>query len=208
MKRIIVLFIVILATSCNQNSIDKKVVVGIIPYKGIDNDKVALVKKSIEDYYGVKAQILSSAVLPKAAYINLKSPRYRADSIIRFQNRNIPDNVNYVLGLTNKDISVSKRDNFGNIKKPVSRYNDFGIMGLAYCPGKSCIVSDFRLRHKNKATEFERFNKVAIHELGHNFGLPHCPDKKCVMTDAVERIATIDNSKPELCMKCKNRIKL
>jgi archaemetzincin len=36
--------------------------------------------------------------------------------------------------------------------------------------------------------------------------LPHCADKKCVMTDAVEKIATIDNAKPDLCNKCKQKL--
>ena len=80
-------------------------------------------------------------------------------------------------------------------------------MGLAYCPGNSCVVSDFRLKTKNKALHIARFKKVIIHELGHNFGLPHCPDKKCVMTDAVESIKTIDNAKPGLCNTCKNKLK-
>ena len=115
--------------------------------------------------------------------------------------------ADYILGLTEKDISVTKRNSDGSIKKPQWKYSDFGIMGLAYCPGKSCLVSNFRLRHKDKALENQRFKKVVIHELGHNFGLPHCPDKKCVMTDAVESIRTIDNAKAQLCDKCRDKIK-
>jgi archaemetzincin len=42
------------------------------------------------------------------------------------------------MGLTNKDISEEKGKVF-----------DYGIMGLAYQPGKSCVVSPFRLSKKN-----------------------------------------------------------
>lgn len=196
-----------LLMACSEKSVDKQTVVGVIPYNGISTDKAGRLKAEIEKYYGVQVKMLSSQVLPKAAFINIKSPRYRADSLIIFQQRVIPDGVDYVMGLTESDISTTKRDGKGNIKKPVWKYNDFGIMGLAYCPGKSSVVSGFRLKHQDTAVHFGRFKKVVIHELGHNFGLPHCPDKKCVMTDAVESIRTIDNANPGLCEECKKKIK-
>lgn len=142
------------------------------------------------------------------AYINVKSPRYRADSIIKFQQKDINGKIDYVLGLTSKDISVTKKDDSGNIKKPEYKYQDWGIMGLAYCPGESCIVSTFRIKHKNKTVYFERLKKVAVHEFGHNLGLPHCPNKKCVMTDAVESVKTIDNAELKLCNDCEGKINL
>ena len=94
----------------------------------------------------------------------------------------------------------------GTIKKPTWRYNDFGVMGLAYCPGESAIVSTFRLRNNNRSLESERFKKVVIHEFGHNLGLPHCLNKNCVMTSAAEKIATIDNEQLQLCDDCKNKL--
>lgn len=203
----LLLISVFLFCSCVNNTIDKETTIGILPYKGINQRKVVILQKTIEGYYGVKVKILEPKPLPKNAFINIKSPRYRADSLIRIQERIIPNGIDYILGLTESDISTTKREKDGSIKKPISRYRDFGIMGLAYRPGNSCIVSDFRLKHKNKEIHFGRFKKVVIHELGHNFGLPHCPDKKCVMTDAVESVKTIDNAKPDLCIVCKNKLK-
>lgn len=205
MVKYILIITALFFLSCGEN-IHEETTVGIIPYKGLNKDKTLVLQKAITDYYGVKAVILREQKLPKNAFVNIKSPRYRADSIISIQNRNMPENIDYILGLTERDISTTKRENDGSVKKPFSRYNDFGIMGLAYCPGKSCIVSDYRLKHKNKEVHFERFKKVVIHELGHNFGLPHCPNKKCVMTDAVESIKTIDNANAKLCNKCKSEI--
>ncbi|WP_297333698.1 zinc-dependent metalloprotease family protein [Flavobacterium sp.] len=203
------LFILFFTTiACNKTTVTKETVVGIIPYRNIDDSKVALVSKAITDYYGIKVKVLPHSEFPSSAFVNIKSPRYRADSLIAIQERNMQPDVDYILGLTDKDISVTKRDENGNIKPPEWKYNDFGVMGLAYRPGNSCIVSDFRLKHKNKEVQFGRFKKVAIHELGHNFGLPHCPDKSCVMTDAVERISTIDNAKPELCIACKKKLNI
>jgi len=80
-------------------------------------------------------------------------------------------------------------------------------MGLAYCPGNSCIVSTFRIKHPDKEKHFSRLKKVALHEFGHNLGLPHCPDKACVMTDAVESVATIDNAQLALCKGCASKLK-
>lgn len=205
MKYIVFISVFVLC-SCSKNAIDKETTIGIIPYKGINPEKVIILQKTIEDYYGVDVKVLNSQSLPQNSFINIKTPRYRADSLISIQERNIPDGIDYILGLTEKDISTTKREKDGKIKKPASRYSDFGIMGLAYRPGNSCIVSDFRLKHKNREVHFGRFKKVVIHELGHNFGLPHCPDKKCVMTDAVESVKTIDRAKPDLCAVCKKKL--
>ena len=108
--------------------------------------------------------------------------------------------------MTSKDISTSKKDRKGNILKPEYKYQDWGIMGLAYCPGNSCVISSFRLKHKNKTIYFDRLKKVSVHEFGHNLGLPHCPNKKCVMTDAVETVSTIDNANLDLCDECKIKL--
>ncbi len=110
--------------------------------------------------------------------------------------------------MTNKDVSVTKKDADGKVLKPEWKYNDFGVMGLGYCPGNSCVVSTFRLKNKDKNLELSRLKKVVIHEFGHNLGLPHCSDKHCVMTSAAEKIGTIDNEKMELCVKCKNSLEL
>ena len=193
--------------ACSKTSkVSHETTVAIIPYNGIGNKKVKELTNAITNYYGVKVKILAKQELPQAAFINIKSPRYRADSLIAMQQRNMPKGVDCVLGLATKDISVTKHDKIGAVKSPKWRYNDFGVMGLAYCPGKSCVVSDFRLKTKDKQLHLTRFKKVVIHELGHNFGLPHCPDKKCVMTDAVESIKTIDNANPGLCKACREKL--
>lgn len=181
-------------------------VVGILPYEGISKSQSDIIAKTIADFYNIKTIVLKKSELPKSAFVTIKSPRYRADSIIRFQDRNMPDEVDYVLGITAKDVSVTKNSPDGTIKKPVWKYNDFGVMGLAYRPGKSAIVSNFRLKNKDKQLETERFKKVTIHEFGHNLGLSHCPSQSCIMQSASEKIATIDNEKMALCPKCREKV--
>ena len=187
--------------SCN-NKVDVPMV-GIQPYGQFSKHKADTIAKTISEFYQIKTVVLPTKELYKEAFIEVKSPRYRADKIITIQKNNKVDSLDFILGLTAKDISVTKKDKFGKVKSPTYKYADWGIMGLAYCPGNSCIVSTFRIQHSNPKIHFTRFKKVAVHEFGHNLGLPHCPDKTCVMTDAVESVKTIDNAKLALCGKCK-----
>jgi archaemetzincin len=205
MKKLHFLLILLFFISCKQN-ITEETVVGIQSYHGFPRAKTDTISKAIATYYGIKTIILPEKALPEAAFTNYKAPRYRADSLIRIQNRNKTDEIDFILGLTHQDICITKYDKDGLVKKPENKYTDFGIMGLAFCPGESCIVSSFRLEHSNSKIHFSRLKKVAVHEFGHNLGLPHCPDKSCVMTDAVENIATIDNANFDLCEKCKKKI--
>ena len=208
MKSFVLAVVSLILFSCSNKVSEeiKSKTVGILPYKGISKAAIDTISKAVKDFYQINTIILAEKELPQSAFINIKSPRYRADSIISFQNRNNTKKVDFILGLTHKDVSITKRDADGTIKKPTWKYNDFGIMGLAYRPGNSAIVSVFRLKHKNKSLELERFKKVAIHEFGHNLGLPHCPNKECVMTSAAEKVATIDNEKLSLCEACKNKL--
>ena len=203
-------FILILLSCTSKNesvkTTLKKRIVGIQPYENISIAETKKIAQALDSFYGCKSIILPPIKHDKKSFISIKSPRYRADSIIRFQNRTIPSHVDYIVGVTNSDISTTKHDTKGNIEKPTWKYSDFGVMGLAYRPGNSAIISTFRLKHKNKKLAFTRFKKVTIHEFGHNLGLPHCPNKKCVMTAAAEKISTIDNENLALCKSCKNKI--
>lgn len=184
--------------------------VAIQPFRGIDKGSVQEVKKGIEQYYGLAVDVLPPIDLPeytKNTHIlkkyHLKLPiRYRADSLIGFLWDEKPDEYDYVLGLTNKDISTTKD------KKPAWMYTDWGIFGLGYRPGPTCIVSTFRLhRYANLKLMRTRLRKISIHELGHNFNLDHCPHRNCVMQSARETMITIDTEPESLCDSCKNIIK-
>jgi archaemetzincin len=192
--------------SCSTKT-NKNTVIGIQTYSGFSKSETDTISYIISRFYKVKTIVLPVKSIYSKAFTNIKSPRYRADSIIIIiiQKRDKPDSLDYIIGLTNKDISITKHIN-GKIKSPEWKYNDWGIMGLAYCPGNSAIVSSFRIKSSNYNLYFTRLKKVTIHELSHNLGLPHCPNKKCVMTDAVENIATIDHSNLALCKDCNSKI--
>ena len=193
--------------SCQKKvELTPETVVLIKQYSGFPKNELDTINSILQKTFGIKTIISSDQELYPKAYINVKSARYRADSIIKFQKSDLNDSINYVFGLTSKDISVTKKDASGKTKKPEYKYQDWGIMGLAYCPGNSAVVSSFRLQHKNKLKYFDRLKKVSVHEFGHNLGLPHCANKTCVMTDAVENVSTIDNADLKLCDECKIKL--
>jgi archaemetzincin len=158
--------------------------IDILPFEGIPQSITDHVFKELSKIL-TNLNLLKPIALPKRAYYAPRN-RYRADTLIYIL-RNATEDGHVTMGLTNKDISAEKGKVF-----------DYGIMGLAYQPGKSCVVSTYRLSKKNIN---EQFFKVAIHELGHTQGLPHCPNKTCLMTDAEGKNKTDNES--GFCDKCK-----
>lgn len=182
-KYILILILALISCAKEKEQFQKTIVIQPLGNFNIEQAK--------EVYNKIKAinpnvVLRSNIPFPENAYYQLRN-RYRADSIIKKIKNNIgKDSV--IVGLSNADISVTK----GKIK-------DWGVMGLGYHPGKSCVVSDFRLSKSNKNTQFY---KVVLHELGHTEGLPHCPTKTCLMRDA-EGKNPIDEEK-DFCLNCKN----
>lgn len=181
--------------SCNSNKYDEKdafnirkeIKISIQPFEGISKNDIQYIAKRLKgDYPNI--QINNPINFPQNS-LNKAKTRYRADSLIRFLSRQTKENQ-FTIGLTTKDISTTS-----------GKKLDWGIMGLGFCPGKSCIVSSFRLKGKNK---LEKLFKVAIHELGHTQGLPHCPIKNCLMRDA-EGKDNLNNLK-DFCLECKSSL--
>lgn len=185
----------------------EKVRVDIQPLGKIDEETIKLTQQAIQSFYGFKVEILNWKDMDERAFTEIRSPRYRADTMIKILKNQKSAKTDFILGITDKDISVTKKNADGSTKEPQSKYIDFGIFGLGYRPGPSCIVSVYRI--KKPTTKFrDRFTKIVLHELGHNLGLKHCSDKRCLMTDAAESIKTIDNANLDLCISCKKKIGL
>lgn len=201
--RLLVPLALLLVAACQKPNTET--CIDIQPIGNVPKEKTELVKQTLTKAYGFKVVVLPATNPPQQAFVNIKAPRYRADKLIAWLKDNKPDTLDYIMGITAYDVSITKRDMLGRIKEPKSRYQDFGIFGLGYKPGVSCVVSYCRLGNDNTRLN-TRLSKVCIHELGHNLGLDHCPNKKCVMTDAVEKISTIDNAEGRLCEDCKRRI--
>src|SRR5258705_6286023 len=105
-----------------------------------------LLSGEIAKAYDYRTIILKPEYIPRQYCNDTISPRYSADSLLIFLRSETNDSINYVLGIMHEDIFTTKKDNKSRIKEPVAKYAIWGIFGLGYTPGKSCVVSDFRLQ--------------------------------------------------------------
>ncbi|MES2772873.1 MAG: matrixin family metalloprotease [Bacteroidota bacterium] len=168
----------------------RKIQILIQPLNDISTAAISFLKNHIADSFKAVITVLPARELPANAYF-APGKRYKADSLLVFLKPFVSNVNTYVLGVTGKDISTRK-----------GAFPNWGIMGLGYQPGQCCVISDYRLC-KYPQTEMqlnERLLKVALHELGHNFGLPHCPDERCMMTDAKGKDKL--NNEEGFCLKC------
>ena len=201
-KALFCCLVVFLLFSCTKQEIK----ISLQPYSTFDRLFMDTIALTLRNAYNASVIILPERSLPEKAFVNIKTPRYRADSMLVDLKKIKPVEVSYILGLTDKDISTTKRDGKGKILSPEIRYKDWGIFGLGYQPGPACVVSTFRLKNSDPSLFLSRLKKVCIHELGHNLGLKHCKNINCVMKDAVEKIQTVDAAGFNLCDNCKRKI--
>lgn len=213
MRNIVLLLVLTTAIfSCNKKESTQGVtshqkIVGMVLLGDMSLSFKDTIIAAIKNTYGFKTIFIGKKEIPRSFFIAIKSPRYRADSILRYLKNIKPDTIDYIVGLTDYDISATKKDQNGNTLEPKSKYEDWGIFGYGNVNGPACVVSTYRLKTNQKSLLFERIKKVVIHELGHNLGLKHCKNNRCVMTDAVEKLSTVDEESKELCEECREKIK-
>ena len=182
--------------TAEQISEREKPIVLLQPLAFDDSSTLAFLKDSIELFYPVTVVVLPAKQFPEHIYYKPRK-RYRADRIIHWLRLNMTDGARTIVGVTAKDISVTKGEIY-----------DYGVMGLGYRPGHACVVSSFRPSKtaRSKRHLQQRLFKLAVHEMGHNFGLPHCPNETCIMVDA-EGQMKLDKEK-NLCSNCKAKLRL
>jgi archaemetzincin len=171
-------------------------VIYITPLGNVPPDYVNFVKKSIIDFFHYQVVINPQQSL-SADLKNSEQGRYVADKILNKYN-----SKKNTLVLTTVDI-VTKNEQRG--------IKEWGVFGLGYRPGKTCVVSTFRLNKGKVKVSNEKFllrlKKICIHEIGHNLGLEHCTNNKvCLMNDARGLISQVDMETLDFCNVCKKKI--
>lgn len=161
-----------------------KLSVGMQPFWNMPLNEVSNLKSGLKKHFDT-VTVHQQIDFPSNAYVKARN-RYRADLLLKYMKSLNRDNI-YQLGLSEMDISTTKEP-----------HQDWGIMGLSYCPGKQSIISTFRLDKKRRT---QQLYKVAVHELGHAFGLPHCSQKTCYMRDAAGKNPL--NEEVCFCKRCK-----
>lgn len=179
-----------------QQRMKEKPIVILQPLQFDDAKMLVYLKDSIEKFYPVEIIIAEKKNFPSSFYYKLRN-RYRADSTIRWLKQIKPDSARSIVGITNEDVSVNK-----------GQHKDYGVMGLGYRPGTSCVVSTFRLRKTATSQKHfrQRLFKVVVHEMGHNFGLSHCPEETCIMVDAEGQMKL--DKEEEFCESCKRNLRI
>jgi archaemetzincin len=169
-------------------------VVYIQPLGNVEPASINLVKSAVEKFYHVKCILKPAVSLTKGILADSKT-RYEANRILSKYNSD--ENI---LILTEQDIAVVN---------PERHSKEWGVFGLGYQPGTTCVVSVFRLRRNaSKALFRDRLIKVCLHEIGHNFGLKHCTsgDTRCLMRDSQGTIKEVDQEQVFLCPQCKKQL--
>ena len=173
-----IIFLLLLIFGCQNNRhkprekktivTEKKVNLVLVPLGNISN---SLVNQVFNSLYKISpnTRVLGGEDLPKLAYYPARN-RYRADSIIAWLGRRANQNEVYI-GITTNDISTTNKER---------GVDDWGVMGLGFCPGPAYVISNYRLKDKSPNNLF----KIVVHEVGHTSGLSHCPLRTCFMSDA------------------------
>ncbi|MCB9554858.1 MAG: matrixin family metalloprotease [Deltaproteobacteria bacterium] len=154
------------------------------------------VRQAISAFYRVEVRLLEAIKLPAAAYYPRRR-RFRAEKLLVALRQRLPADGTLILGLTAADISTTK----GAIA-------DWGVLGLATLDGVASVISLYRCKRgaRDQRHSYQRLAKVAVHEVGHNFGLAHCPSHGCLMEDAKGKVSTSDREY-RFCARCQHHLR-
>ena len=183
MKKILIPLFILISLNLKAQK-----VINIQPLGKVSPEVINVITSSVEKFYGYKCVVKPKVNLTKDILAKSQT-RYEASLILR--KFNSKENL---LIITEVDIACKKDE-----------FLEWGIFGLGYRPGTSCVVSTFRLKRKvSQKVFYERLQKVSLHEIGHNLGLDHCKsgDVKCMMNDANGTIKQVDNEKIFFCKNC------
>lgn len=199
------ILLVLISFSCgkiDRTSVDTPPKVLLVAVGEFEAVKLDAAYHAITTLYGFEATIGHHLDFPDDCYVNIKTPRYRADCMLRHLRKIMPDSFDYIMAVTSNDISTTKK----GVRDSSHKYFDWGIFGLGNRPGPASIISSYRLG-KDWDQSNQRMATIAAHELGHNLGLKHCVSgQPCLMVDAAEKIATVDRAPYRLCAWCKEEI--
>jgi archaemetzincin len=170
--------------------------VAIVPLGRVDRALLTEVAAHLRSRLGAQVTILPQRKIPDSAYYAPRN-RYRGDGLLDFLALSSPMRFSQVIGITDKDISVTSGPTY-----------DWGVMGVARLSARPGVVSTFRLKADSPSSTVlrARLDKVVLHELGHALGLPHCQTPHCLMHDAEGSIRTVDSSTGDLCPVCASRL--
>lgn len=168
--------------------------IALLAFEGTDPALVQQMEQALLKEWTPEVELIRAGAEPAEAWFAARK-RWIADSILVWLDRQNGGRYLKMAGISCHDISTRK-----------DGHENWGVLGLGNCPGRSCVVSSFRA--KRGGTDFRklslRMRSLLFHELGHTFGLPHCPTAGCIMEDAQGKM-TLDGEKG-FCTACRKRL--
>lgn len=167
------------------------------PYDNFTQNETEKLKADLDNHLGeilcgvFEVKVMANKPLSNS-FLGETKKKYRIDKIIGSLKENA-DDENIYIGITHRDIC---RDYKNGVR-------DWGVLGSSIADDHTCVVSDYRLKHKKRDLW-----KVVTHEFIHTYyGYPHCPKDSthCLMKDAKGK-ADFSN-KTNLCNECKERFR-
>ena len=153
----------------------------------------------VEIYPETECLILDEVMsIPAGAYNKARQQFYSTRILAKINNYVKQTQADRILGVTEVDLYVPHL-NF--------------VFGEATCPGKTAIISLFRLKPEfyghpaNPELFINRCVKEAVHEIGHTLGLRHCQNPTCVMFFS-NSIQMVDTKEHKFCEECERKVRL
>ena len=156
MKLIARYFLLIFVITCTGSCVRKEITVhqSIIAIQPLDNCNQATIKflsANIEKFYGCRVLLLPSKDIPLSFFNDSKSPRYYADSLLKFLASEGVDSINYVLGVTEKIFLPRREMTKATSKSRLKNIPPGEFSALVMCPVRlawfqtfGCIVTTGR----------------------------------------------------------------
>jgi len=164
----------------------------------IDEDIPKKIQSGIVEIYPETECLILGEIMPipADAYNKARQQFHSTHILAKINNYVKQTQADRILGVTEVDLYVSHL-NF--------------VFGEATCPGKTAIISLFRLKPEfyghpaNQELFINRYVKEAVHEIGHTLGLRHCQNPTCVMFFS-NSILDTDRKKKTFCEKCHSKV--
>lgn len=148
----------------------------VIAFQPLDDYNIAAKKSTIKyigNFFKRKVVVLPAINTPDT-YFDTVVKRYSADSILMLIAQLHKNKFIEVVVLTNKNIYTLKEN------LPLYYY-DTDLIGFAYQPGNTCVISDRTFDDSDTAVVQQLRNNI-VHEVGHNMALSHCIELTCAMS--------------------------
>lgn len=196
MKYILLFCLILCNLSCqSSDSIQKPHKITLVKFGILSEEYCSFAEEIIQSHYQLEVNYSDIFFQIEDFYL-AESSSYAAIQILDSLNSRKGESPQNFLAVNHLPIRKVLKD------------KEYPVVGLAYTPGCAALVSTYWMNLDFPDIEQlkQRFQKVVLHELGHNFGLEHCSNKACYMQAVENNLQEIDSMDMQLCDACKKQL--